>query len=89
MKPRASMAWCSRCARSTLRSSNCPNSADQVARLARGWSQQRLADELGTVQSAVHRIENGRIQESWDDWDALSMLQGMTEDVFQSLSMRL
>ncbi|HSO69731.1 MAG TPA: helix-turn-helix domain-containing protein, partial [Arachnia sp.] len=30
------------------------------ARLARGWSQQRLADELGTVQSAVHRIENGQ-----------------------------
>lgn len=30
------------------------------ARTARGWSQQRLADELGTVQSAVHRIETGQ-----------------------------
>ena len=30
------------------------------ARSSRGWSQQRLADELGTVQSAVHRIENGQ-----------------------------
>lgn len=30
------------------------------ARTARGWSQQRLADELGTAQSAVHRIENGQ-----------------------------
>ena len=29
-------------------------------RLSRGWSQQRLADELGTAQSAVHRIENGQ-----------------------------
>ncbi|RMB60142.1 helix-turn-helix domain-containing protein [Tessaracoccus antarcticus] len=29
-------------------------------RVARGWSQQRLADELGTAQSAVHRIENGQ-----------------------------
>lgn len=30
------------------------------ARVGRGWSQQRLADELGTAQSAVHRIENGQ-----------------------------
>ena len=30
------------------------------ARVARGWSQTRLADELGTAQSAVHRIENGQ-----------------------------
>ncbi|MHA6511858.1 helix-turn-helix domain-containing protein [Tessaracoccus sp. Z1128] len=30
------------------------------ARTARGWSQQKLADELGSVQSAVHRIENGQ-----------------------------
>lgn len=30
------------------------------ARTARSWSQQKLADELGTVQSAVHRIENGQ-----------------------------
>ncbi len=30
------------------------------ARVARGWSQQRLAEELRTAQSAVHRIENGQ-----------------------------
>ncbi|MCC2592902.1 UDP-N-acetylglucosamine 1-carboxyvinyltransferase [Tessaracoccus sp. OS52] len=30
------------------------------ARVSRGWSQQRLADEVGTAQSAVHRIENGQ-----------------------------
>ena len=30
------------------------------ARITRGWSQQRLADELGTAQSAVHRIETGQ-----------------------------
>ncbi|MGV8845602.1 helix-turn-helix domain-containing protein [Tessaracoccus sp.] len=29
-------------------------------RMARGWSQLRLAEELGTAQSAVHRIENGQ-----------------------------
>ncbi|RRD48009.1 UDP-N-acetylglucosamine 1-carboxyvinyltransferase [Tessaracoccus sp. OH4464_COT-324] len=30
------------------------------ARVARGWSQQRLAAEIGTAQSAIHRIENGQ-----------------------------
>lgn len=30
------------------------------ARVGRGWSQQRLANELGTAQSAVHRIETGQ-----------------------------
>ena len=30
------------------------------ARTSRGWSQQRLAEELGTVQSAVHRMEAGQ-----------------------------
>src|SRR5690554_6490867 len=30
------------------------------ARTSRGWSQQRLADAVGTAQSAVHRIENGQ-----------------------------
>ncbi|MCU0808453.1 MAG: ester cyclase [Candidatus Contendobacter sp.] len=44
---------------------------------------------LSVTGMSFHRIENGRIQESWDDWDALSMLQSMTEDVFQPLSMRM
>jgi steroid delta-isomerase-like uncharacterized protein len=43
---------------------------------------------MSVTGMSFHRIADGRIQESWDDWDALSMLQGMTEDVFQSLSMR-
>lgn len=30
------------------------------ARIARDWSQQRLAEEIGTAQSAVHRIEMGQ-----------------------------
>ena len=30
------------------------------ARTTRGWSQSRLAVELGTTQSAVARIESGR-----------------------------
>jgi len=44
---------------------------------------------LSVTGMSFHRIKNDRIHESWDDWDALSMLRHMTEDVFQSLSMRI
>ena len=48
-------------------------------RLARGWSQQRLADEVGTAQSAVHRIENGQQNLS------LSMIDRLAEALNQPL----
>ena len=44
---------------------------------------------LTVTGMSFHRIENGLIQESWDDWDALTVLQNMTGDVFESLSMRI
>ena len=44
---------------------------------------------MSVTGMSFHRIEQGRIQESWDDWDALSILQGMTGDVFQSLSFHI
>ncbi len=44
---------------------------------------------MSVTGMSFHRIENDRIQESWDDWDALSMLRNMSEDIFQSLSMRI
>ncbi|RRD51162.1 UDP-N-acetylglucosamine 1-carboxyvinyltransferase [Arachnia propionica] len=55
------------------------------ARVARGWSQQRLADELGTAQSAVHRIENGQQNLSLNMIDRLAgaldmpLIQAATE----------
>ncbi|HOW75844.1 MAG TPA: ester cyclase [Candidatus Competibacteraceae bacterium] len=44
---------------------------------------------MSVTGMSFHRIENDRIQESWDDWDALNMLRNMSEDIFQSLSMRI
>ncbi|MCC9001420.1 MAG: ester cyclase [Candidatus Competibacter sp.] len=44
---------------------------------------------MSVTGMSFHRIDDGRIQESWDDWDALSILQGMTGDVFQSLSFHI
>lgn len=46
-------------------------------------------ESMSVTGMSFHRIEDGRIVESWDDWDALTMLQRMTEDLFQSLSMRI
>ena len=48
-------------------------------RIARGWSQQRLADEVGTAQSAVHRIENGQQNLS------LSMIDRLADALDQPL----
>ncbi|MDO5066226.1 MAG: helix-turn-helix domain-containing protein, partial [Propionibacteriaceae bacterium] len=47
------------------------------ARVKRGWSQQRLADELGTAQSAVHRIENGQQNLSLNMIDRLALALDM------------
>ncbi len=37
---------------------------------------------------SIHRFVDGKIQESWDNWDALRMLRGMGQDVFETLSIR-
>lgn len=44
---------------------------------------------MSVTGMSFHRLDDGRIQESWDDWDALSILQGMTGDVFKSLSFHI
>jgi steroid delta-isomerase-like uncharacterized protein len=38
---------------------------------------------------SIHRIVNGQIVESWDNWDALSLLPDLGEDVLDSLSLQL
>ena len=44
---------------------------------ARGWTQQRLADELGTTNTAVSRIESGRHAVSLDTLQRLSDVLGV------------
>lgn len=38
---------------------------------------------------SIHRLAENKIVESWDNWDALSLLQGMGGDVFEALSLQL
>ncbi|MCP5424103.1 MAG: ester cyclase [Gammaproteobacteria bacterium] len=36
---------------------------------------------------SIQHFSNNQIVESWDNWDALGMLQGATSDLFELLSM--
>jgi ribosome-binding protein aMBF1 (putative translation factor) len=55
-------------------------------RLARGWSQKRLADEIGTSQSHIARIENGRGNVLLNTANDLAAALGVTlEEVSRAL----
>jgi hypothetical protein len=38
---------------------------------------------------SIHKMANGRLVESWDNWDAMTVFQSMGQDVFESLSLNL
>ena len=38
---------------------------------------------------SMHKVENGRLLESWDNWDAMTAFQAMGQDVFEKLSLNL
>ena len=44
-------------------------------------------EKLIVTGMSFHRIVDGRIKESWMNWDALGMLQSMTGDLFKDLSL--
>ena len=38
---------------------------------------------------SIHRIASGKIAESWDNWDALTLYQALGSDVFERVSFSL
>lgn len=38
---------------------------------------------------SFHQVANGKLVESWDNWDAMTVFQSMGQDVFESLSLNL
>ena len=36
---------------------------------------------------SIHRFAEGRIVESWDNWDALTLYQSLGSDVFERISL--
>ena len=46
--------------------------------------------DLTTVTGiSIHRLANGKFVESWDNWDALTAMQALGTDVFESISLSL
>lgn len=60
--------------------------------IARATQQREILNVIPSQETvtltgiSIQRIEAGKILESWDNWDALSMLQGGQADVFELLS---
>jgi len=45
------------------------------------------AQEIRVTGISIHRFADGKIVESWDNWDALTLYQAMGADVFESVSL--
>ena len=42
--------------------------------------------EIRVTGISIHRFADGRVTESWDNWDALTLYQALGADVFESVS---
>ena len=45
--------------------------------------------EVEVTGISIHRFADGKIVESWDNWDALTMYQAFGADVFESVSVNI
>lgn len=45
--------------------------------------------EVQVTGISVHRMADGKIAESWDNWDILTIYQALGADVFESLSLSI
>ena len=76
---------------------------DQVAegdRVATRWSVRlqtssgepaaESVDESTLVTGmSMHKMTNGKLVESWDNWDSMTAFQSMGQDLFESLSLNM
>jgi len=75
---------------------------DQVAegdKVATRWSARLQTSGSPAAESAdegtlvtgmsMHRMTNGKLVESWDNWDSMTAFQAMGQDLFESLSLNM
>jgi len=48
-----------------------------------------VGEQLVVTGMSIHKMANGRLVESWDNWDAMTVFQSMGQDVFELLSLKL
>jgi len=47
------------------------------------------SQEIKVTGISIHRFDDGKIVESWDNWDALTLYQAMGADVFESVALSI
>jgi predicted SnoaL-like aldol condensation-catalyzing enzyme len=67
---------------------------DQIAegdRVATRWTARSSHFEAGTVVTgiSIHRLAEGRVAETWDNWDAIGLLQDSGPAVFEKIGLSL
>jgi len=75
---------------------------DQVAegdKVATRWSARLQTSGSPAAESAaegtlvtgmsMHKMTNGKLVESWDNWDSMTAFQSMGQDLFESLSLNM
>ena len=75
---------------------------DQVAegdKVATRWSARLQASATPAIDSAdesilvtgmsMHKMANGKLVESWDNWDSMTAFESMGQDLFESLSLNM
>ena len=66
---------------------------DQLAegdKVATRWTARMPSAENALVSGiSIHRVREGKMTESWDNWDAMTAFHALGEDVFETLSLTL
>ena len=47
------------------------------------------AQEIRVTGISIHRFADGKVVESWDNWDALTLYQALGADVLESVSLSI
>ena len=61
------------------------------ARLQTSGSPAAESSAEGTLVTgmSMHKMANGKLVESWDNWDSMTAFQSMGQDLFESLSLNM